>query len=102
MSLTTKKTDAVRRCIRGYECEFTAREKLKHIVSKEAFNVDGLGKKVIEQFWDLKIVREPSDIFNLNFDKINRLEGWGETSINNLKKALKKSQIITILFREPR
>ncbi len=96
VSKNTKKLDAVRRCIKGYDCKFTAKEKLKHIVSKEAFNIDGLGKKVIEQFWDLKIVREPSDIFNLNFDKINRLEGWGETSINNLKKAIKKSQIITL------
>ena len=45
MSLTTKKIDAVRRCLRGYECDFTAREKLKHIVSKDAFDIDGLGKK---------------------------------------------------------
>ena len=42
---STKKEDAVRRCIKGYECDFIAREKLKHIVSKEAFNIDGLGKK---------------------------------------------------------
>ena len=39
------KKDAVRRCIKGYDCTFTAREKLKHIVSKEALNIDGLGKK---------------------------------------------------------
>ena len=56
------KEDAVRRCIKGYECDFIAREKLKHIVSKEA-NIDGLGKKVIDQLWDLKIIRKPSDIF---------------------------------------
>ena len=40
----------VRRCNKGYDCSFTAKEKLKHIVSKEAFNIDGLGKKVIDQF----------------------------------------------------
>ena len=95
-SKSTKKLDAVRRCLKGYNCEFIAREKLKHIVSKEAFNIDGLGKKVIEQFWDLKLIKEPSDIFNLNFNKIKDLEGWGELSINNLKKAIKKSQKISL------
>ncbi len=95
-SKSTKKLDAVRRCTKGYNCDFTAREKLKHIVSKEAFNIDGLGKKVIDQFWDLKLIKEPSDIFNLKYDKILKLEGWGELSINNLKKAIKKSQIISL------
>ena len=86
ISLTTNKKDAVRRCLKGYDCSFTAREKLKHIVSKEAFNIDGFGKKVIDQFWDLKIIEKPSDIFQLNYDKIYNLEGWGDLSINNLKK----------------
>ena len=95
-SQSTKKHDAVRRCIKGYDCKFIAKEKLKHIVSKEAFNIDGLGKKVIEQFWDLNIIKEPSDIFNLNFSKIKKLEGWGELSINNLKKAVEKSKLISL------
>ena len=55
---------------KGYECDFIAKEKLKHLVSKEAFDIDGLGKKVIEQFWDLKLIKEPSDIFSLNYNKI--------------------------------
>ena len=96
LSKNTKKLDAVRRCIKGYDCKFIAKEKLKHIVSKEAFNIDGLGKKVIEQFWDLALIKEPSDIFNLDFKKIEKLEGWGSLSINNLKKAISKSQIISL------
>ena len=96
LSKSTRKHDAVRRCTRGYECIFTAKEKLKHIVSKEAFNIDGLGKKVIEQFWDLDLIKEPSNIFDLNYSKIKNLDGWGELSINNLKKAIKKSQIISL------
>ncbi len=96
LSKSTRKHDAVRRCTKGYECTFTAKEKLKHIVSKEAFNIDGLGKKVIEQFWDLDLIKEPSNIFDLNYNKIKNLEGWGELSINNLKKAIKKSQIISL------
>ena len=95
-SVSTNKQDAVRRCLKGYDCKFTAKEKLKHIVSKEAFNIDGLGKKVIEQFWNLDFVKEPSDIFNLDYNKIEKLEGWGKLSINNLKKAIEKSQTVTL------
>ena len=96
ISKNTKKFDAVRRCIKGYACTFTAKEKLKHLVSKESLNIDGLGKKVIEQFWNLKLIKEPSDIFNLNFNKIKNLEGWGNLSIENLKKAINKSRKISL------
>ena len=96
ISKSTKKEDAVRRCTRGYECEYTAREKLKHIVSKDAFNIDGLGKKVIDQFWELNLIRKPSDIFLINYNKIKNLEGWGELSINNLKEAIHKSKDIEL------
>ena len=65
-------------------------------MSKEAFNIDGLGKKVIDQFWQMKLIREPSDIFKLDFKKIESLEGWGELSISNLKEAIKKSKTITL------
>ena len=95
-SKSTNKQDAVRRCIKGYDCRFTAKEKLKHIVSKEAFNIDGLGKKVIEQFWDLKLIKEPSNIFELEYDKILKLEGWAKLSIDNLKKSILKSKIVSL------
>ena len=95
-SKSTKKHDAVRRCPKGYDCKFTAKEKLKHIVSKESFNIDGLGKKVIEQFWDLNLIKVPADIFELDYNKIKKLEGWGELSISNLKKAITKSQFISL------
>ncbi len=92
----TNKEDSVRRCIKGYECSFTAKEKLKHIVSKEALNIEGLGKKVIDQFWDLKLIRSPSDIFRFNYDKIKNLEGWGDLSIKNLKKAISAAKNISL------
>ena len=95
-SKSTKKEDAIRRCLKGYECKYIAREKLKHIVSKEAFNIEGLGKKVIDQFWDLKLIKEPSDIFNLSYKKISQLEGWGDLSINNLKNAISNSKNISL------
>ncbi len=96
INISTNKEDAVRRCIKGYECSFTAKEKLKHIVSKEAFNIDGLGKKVIDQFWELKLIKLPSDIFKLNYSKIKDLDGWGSLSIENLKKAINNSKVISL------
>ena len=96
ISSTTNKEDAVRRCIVGYDCSFTAREKLKHIVSKEAFNIEGLGKKVIDQFWELELIRFPSDIFNLEYNKIKNLEGWADISIKNLKVAVDKAKKISL------
>tara|TARA_X000001036_G_scaffold111925_1_gene104848 strand:+ start:5824 stop:7860 length:2037 start_codon:yes stop_codon:yes gene_type:complete len=96
INFSTKKEDVVRRCIKGYDCDFTAREKLKHIVSKEAFNIDGLGKKVVDQFWELNLIRKPSDIFKLNYNKINQLEGWGDLSIKNLKNAILKARKISL------
>ena len=96
VSVSTNKVDAVRRCLRGYDCSFTAREKLKHVVSKEAFNIDGLGKKVIDQFWELKLIKKPSDIFMLNYNKIKDLEGWGNLSLKNLKEAIDKAKNISL------
>ena len=95
-SKNTNKEDAVRRCLKGYNCKFIAKEKLKHLVSKDAFNIDGLGKKVIELFWDLNLIKKPSDIFELKYNNIKKLEGWGEISVNNLKKAIEKSKMITL------
>ncbi len=92
---TTKKYDAVQRCSSdGYECEKIVVEKIKHFVSKEALNIEGLGKKVVEKFWELNFIRFPNDIFNLDYQKIEKLEGWGELSTNNLKVSIDKSKNI--------
>ncbi len=93
----TKKYDAVRRCTNdSYSCEKIAIEKIKHFISKEALNIDGLGKKVIEKFWDLKLIKKPQDIFNLNYSNIKKLEGWGELSTNNLKESIEKSKNVPL------
>ena len=85
----TKKYDAVRRCKNeGFDCEKIAIEKIKHFVSKEAFNIDGLGKKIVETFWKLKLIKTPSDIFNLDYKKISNLDGWGKLSAANLKYSI--------------
>ena len=91
----TKKQDAVRRCTsEGYECEKIAIEKIKHFVSKEAFNIDGFGKKIVENFWQLNLLRLPQDIFKLNYNKITKLEGWGNLSVSNLKYSIESKKII--------
>ena len=92
-NFVTKKIDAVRRCSsEGFGCEKISIEKLKHFVSKDALNIEGLGKKVIEKFWDLKFIKFPDDIFNLNFQTISRLEGWGSQSAENLKNSINNSK----------
>ncbi len=94
---TTKKNDAVRRCMsEGYECEKISIEKLKHFVSKEAFNIDGLGKKIIENFWKLKLIRRPQDIFRLDYNRIENLEGWGKLSVENLKYSINEKKNISL------
>jgi len=93
----TKKYDAVRRCPdKGYECNLITKEKIKHYVSKDAMNIEGLGKKVVENFWDLNLVKLPQDIYKLNFEKISQLEGWGKLSAENLKNSINKTKRISL------
>ena len=93
----TKKIDAVRRCSsEGYFCDKISIEKLKHFVSKEAFNIDGLGKKIIEGFWKSKFIKYPQDIFKLDYNKIEKLEGWGKLSVENLKYSINQKKNISL------
>ena len=92
----TKKNDAVRRCSSdGYDCDKMTIEKIKHFVSKEAFNIDGFGKKIVENFWKLKMIRLPQDIFGLNYEKIKTMDGWGQQSVANLRYAIEEKKNIS-------
>ena len=92
----TKKEDAVRRCTSdGYDCEKISIEKIKHFVSKEAFNIDGLGKRIVENFWKLNLIRLPQDIFKLDYTKIENLDGWGKQSVSNLKYSINLKKTIS-------
>ncbi len=96
-NIVTKKVDAVRRCSsEGYYCDKISIEKLKHFVSKEAFNIDGFGKKIVENFWKLKLIKYPQDIFNLDFSKIETLDGWGKLSVQNLKYSIDQKKNISL------
>ena len=93
----TKKNDAVRRCSSdGYFCEKISIEKLKHFVSKEAFNIDGFGKKIVESFWKLNLIKFPYDIFKLDYNKIENLEGWGKVSVENLRYSINEKKNISL------
>jgi len=95
-NFTTKKEDAVRRCSsEGYECEKMAVEKIKHFVSKEAFNIDGFGKKIVENFWNLNLIKFPQDIFKLDYIKIESLDGWGKQSVANLRYSINQKKTIS-------
>ncbi len=93
----TKKIDAVRRCSsKDFYCNKISIEKLKHFVSKEAFNIEGFGKKIVEGFWEKKLIKFPQDIFKLDFNKIEKLDGWGKLSVENLKYSINQKKKISL------
>lgn len=89
-----EKGDAVRRCTGGLICPAQRVEKLKHFVSRGAFDIDGLGARQIEQFHADKWIVEPADIFTLRdrfgsgVQQLKNREGWGEKSAGNLFDAI--------------
>jgi DNA ligase (NAD+) len=96
--------DAVRRCVGGLICPAQAVEKLKHFVSRGAFDIDGLGAKQIEMFFadDQLPVREPADIFTLaardaaNPAKLRDRDGFGDRSVTNLFQAIEDKRKIPL------
>ena len=88
----TGRVDIVRRCTNGLNCPAQAIEGFKHFVSRRAYDIDGMGAKQIEAFYEKRLVLEPADIFTLearNSDiKLETWEGWGETSAANLFAAI--------------
>ncbi|MCA8928564.1 MAG: NAD-dependent DNA ligase LigA, partial [Alphaproteobacteria bacterium] len=87
--------EAIRRCTGGLICPAQAVERLKHFVSRNAFDIEGLGTKRIEELWADGIVRSPADIFRLKdrrADLIQR-ERWGEQSVDNLLAAVEDRRV---------
>ena len=94
--------EAVRRCTGGLSCDAQLVEGLRHFVSKNAFDIEGLGEKQIEFFRAKKWVNAPADIFTLqarqdanDIDLIS-LEGWGEKSVLNLFAAISEKRTISL------
>jgi DNA ligase (NAD+) len=77
-------------------CEAKHREYFTYFVSKKAFNIDGMGEKIIDEFYDLGLVRNVLDIFKLKKEDIEGLEGFGEKSADNLISAIEASKNISL------
>jgi DNA ligase (NAD+) len=82
--------EVARRCGGGLVCPAQATERLKHFVSRDAFDIDGLGGKHIGAFWKDGLIETPADIFRLGdkAEAIKNRQGWGEKSVENLIAAI--------------
>lgn len=90
--------EAVRRCTGGLICQAQAVERLKHFVSRDAFDIEGLGGKHIAAFWQDKVIQTPADIFRLksHADAIAAREGWGQQSTAKLLTAIEARRSIAL------
>ena len=98
----TGKADVVRRCTGGLICAAQAKERLKHFVSRNAFDIEGLGGERIELFFDEELIRQPADIFTLEArnakaaEPLQERKGFGAKSIENLFKAVSARRSIAL------
>ncbi|MGA9442296.1 MAG: NAD-dependent DNA ligase LigA [Methyloceanibacter sp.] len=98
----TGKEDAVSRCTGGLICPAQRVERLKHFVSRNAFDIEGLGEKNIQTFYDEGLIQSPPDIFTLAArdadaeEKLSEREGWGETSAQKLFDAIAARRNVTL------
>jgi len=103
--------EAVRRCTGGLSCPAQAVERIKHFVSKDAFDIEGLGEKIIEDFYNEKILCTPDEIFTLEERNdegdlfshqsasalhLESREGWGKKSVEKLFSAINRKKIISL------
>ncbi len=85
--------EAVRRCTGGLICDAQITERLRHFVGRDAFDIEGVGRKQVPQLLEAGLIKGPGDLFRLVDDeeklaRLNELEGWGDKKIENLKAAV--------------
>ncbi len=94
--------EAVWRCTGGLICPAQAKERLKHFVSRLAFDIEGLGSKIIEEFYDEGLVKNPADIFTLeerdkkSLTPLRKRDGWGDLSVKNLFESIDRRRTISL------
>ena len=90
--------EAARRCAGGLICPAQTVERLKHFISRDAFDIEGFGGRNIEAFWEDGLIRTPADIFRLekHRDVLATREGWGDRSVENLVRTLKERRKIEL------
>jgi len=98
----TGKLDAVRRCPGGLVCPAQRVERLRHFVSRHALDIEGLGEKIIQEFYADRLIQSPPDIFTLeardkrSMKRLMEREGWGETSARNLFSSINARRSVTL------
>jgi DNA ligase (NAD+) len=90
--------EAVRRCTGGLACNAQLVERLKHFISRDALNIDGLGEKQIQAFWQDGLITSVVDIFHLSqhAQAIVKREGWGQKSVDNLLQAIEQARRVSL------
>ncbi len=83
--------EAAWRCV-NYDCQAQVLQRMIHHVSKDAMDIDGFGKSIVERFYELGWLRSLADIYRLDYDRVARLEGFGEKSATNLEAAINKAK----------
>lgn len=83
--------EVVRYCVNA-SCPAQLKEQVSHFASRGAMDIEGFGTKVSSRFVDLGLIRTLSDIYHLDWDRIQELEGFGEKSVENLKQAIEASK----------
>jgi DNA ligase (NAD+) len=91
----------VRRCTGEFACPFQRIEHLKHFVSRRAYDIEGLGEKQLQAFFDEGLIKEPADIFRLARNRealamLRERDGYGETSITNLERGIEARRRIPL------
>lgn len=98
-AVARKEGEVALRCTGGLYCPAQAVERLKHFVSKAAFDIDGLGAKIVQEFYAEGFIKTPADIFRLpqrdDLDLENR-DGWGALSVKNLFTAIEQKRVISL------
>lgn len=88
--------EAVMRCTGGLVCGAQRKQAIKHFASRKAFDIEGLGDKIVDQLVDESLINDPSDIFNLGLSKLVSLERFADKSAVNLLRAIDDSKTTTL------
>ena len=99
----TGEKDKIRRCTGGLTCAAQIKERLSHFVSRNAFDIDGLGEKQVAAFLEWELIKTPADLFTLEerdrrdeLSKLKNREGWGSKSVDNLFAAIDERRSVPL------
>lgn len=90
--------EVIWRCTGGLICDAQAVERLKHFVSRDAFDIEGMGTKVIDEFWETGLIKQPADIFKLDAhaEAIKARDRWADQKVKNLLAAIEERKTIPL------